>query len=35
MSVLEFIQTKLTKSNGDTLKALVEQTRDATGDGEK
>lgn len=31
MSVLEFIQTKLTKANGDSLAALVEQARDAAG----
>jgi hypothetical protein len=31
MSVLEFIQTKLTKTNGDSLSALVEQARNAAG----
>ena len=29
MSVLEFIQVKLTKENGDSLQSLVEQARDA------
>jgi hypothetical protein len=31
MSVLEFIQVKLSKNNEDSLKALVEQARDAAG----
>lgn len=35
MSVLEFIQTKLTKNGEDSLKALVEQARDAAGGSEK
>lgn len=35
MSVLEFIQTKLTKTNGDSLSALAEQARTAAGGDEK